>query len=706
MTFSTNRSNPALFSALFFLCFISGLSAQVPELVRDIRPGSSSGIPLYLAGDFSTEGATVGNIFYFTANNGVDGVELWRTDGTEQGTQMVKDINSGNTDSSPRRLTVFGDKLLFFANDGLHGYELWISDGTEAGTQMVKDVNNGAPHCIRLAYTLQEADGFVLNGIYYFAADADGQFSQLWRSDGTEQGTYLVKNVCPTCTANSGSTGWFTALGNTLYLIAEDDLWKSTGTDAGTTKVTDDANANAPKNPLLLRAEGGKLYFAAEGSSVVDVEPWVSNGTAAGTQRLKDIGSGNFSGSFPRFFTAYNNKVYFNADLTLWVTNGTANGTTQFSTLETYDFQYEYGDANNFFVANNLLLFNADEPGGTSQEYLYATDGTAANTVQIAATNDYGFGNIGLCQYQNKVYFWGEENGAKGIWATNGTAGGKVFYPFSFGAYAPDLWIAGDNLFFFMNSFDTDLGIEIYKLPLTAFTPLTFNLSQTESIDCAGQQTAALQVEVVSGVPPYQYQWSNPALQGPNPANLGAGTYTVTVTDSLLTAGTQTITITAPPALNGTVQTTPASGSASNGSATVTASGGIPPYSFTWNTGANTDSLTGVPAGNYSVTVADDNGCTKVLNATVQMTVSTSNPTDAYLNVFPTVGHGEIQVVWTGAALGDVRIEIADNQGVVRRRWNELPVSTLHIADLPAGVYWLQLSSEGMVAHKALVLVR
>ena len=80
---------------------------------------------------------------YFSANDRTHGYELWRSDGTEAGTVIVKDIYPGRDWSEPASLTDVGDTLYFDAYDGIHGHELWTSDGTAAGTVMVKDIYPG-----------------------------------------------------------------------------------------------------------------------------------------------------------------------------------------------------------------------------------------------------------------------------------------------------------------------------------------------------------------------------------------------------------------------------------------------------------------------------------------------------------------------------------------------------------------------------------
>jgi ELWxxDGT repeat protein len=82
-----------------------------------------------------------------------DGLELWRTDGTQAGTFRLPEIRPGPEGSRPENFRSFGSFALFTADDGIHGRELWQSDGTEAGTFMVADIVPGRRMELRVLWT-------------------------------------------------------------------------------------------------------------------------------------------------------------------------------------------------------------------------------------------------------------------------------------------------------------------------------------------------------------------------------------------------------------------------------------------------------------------------------------------------------------------------------------------------------------------------
>jgi ELWxxDGT repeat protein len=272
------------------LAFVTPQAIATPgvRLVKDISPG-----PAGSAIGWTTE---VGGTLFFDADDGAHGYELWKSDGTEAGTAMVKDIRSGSESSSPFHLCPLPDGTLYFvADDGTHGQELWKTDGTEAGTTMLKDINPG-PDGSRLGPLVD------VGGTLFFSADYS-----LWKSDGTEAGTVLVDSL--------PWVPWaLTDVEGTLYFSAIDDphgreLWKSDGTEVGTVMVKDINPGGGPSFPGYLTDVGGTLYFEASRSSSPSrsFALWKSDGTGAGTVMVKGIdpspGLTDLSGTL--YFKAY-----------------------------------------------------------------------------------------------------------------------------------------------------------------------------------------------------------------------------------------------------------------------------------------------------------------------------------------------------------------------------------------------------------------
>jgi ELWxxDGT repeat protein len=284
--------------------WVSDGTAAGTVLLGDLEPGANGSSPWPLA--------SLGATFFFSADDGVHGTELWKTDGTAAGTTLVKDINPGSGSSlsfgSPffvPKAAALGGQLLFAADDGTHGNEPWASDGTGAGTVLLSDIAPGSG-------ASSPFDFVTAGALVYFRAQDPLHGSELWASDGTPAGSVLVKDI------QAGSIGSLpsdlAAGGSQLFFSADDgvhgrELWKSDGTDTGTVLVKDiqpGAGGSISLFPAGLTAGGSRLFLFAD-DGVHGPEPWVSDGSDAGTILLADLNPGS-AGSFDgQIFGFYQN---------------------------------------------------------------------------------------------------------------------------------------------------------------------------------------------------------------------------------------------------------------------------------------------------------------------------------------------------------------------------------------------------------------
>lgn len=261
--------------------------------------------------DLSTTGNSSPNSFYewngkmyFSANDGINGVELWVSDGTASGTFMIKDIYAGNGGSYPSKFKSLNNKLIFNAGHPVYGIELWVTDGTASGTQMLKDVSLESLNSIVYGEMIE------LNNKLYFGMYTDSYGQELWSTDGTTAGTTLIKDIF-------------------------------TGTESGFYSYE-------------MKEYNGKLYFLGIDNLTVGEELWVSDGTTNGTYMLKEIQPGPI-GSNCNHFEIWNNELYFIAsslDYTkeIWRTDGTELGTTLFIASEQ--------SIEGFYTIENYIYFD------------------------------------------------------------------------------------------------------------------------------------------------------------------------------------------------------------------------------------------------------------------------------------------------------------------------------------------------------------
>jgi ELWxxDGT repeat protein len=374
-------------------------------LVKDIRPGRDNSQPGWLTH------AGSGTI-YFAADNGTNGKELWRSDGTEAGTVMVKDINPGAGASNPGSLVMVGSTLFFSADNGASGAELWKSDGTEAGTVLVKDINPGTSGFPATPLSSSPSQLINNNGTLFFRATTSASGFELWKSDGTEAGTVMVRdliggfsNGMPNAnTSMAVLNGYVYFRGST----GTEALWKSDGTSAGTTQI----GVGTPTN---IRASGTSIYYTVSASPNTGL--WWTDGTAAATNIRPEsiVGFADVNGTF-----------FFGAGGTLYSAVG---GTV--STVRT-GMTFNNLFASTWAGVNGTLYFPAHDGSGTGDE-LWKSDGTALGTVLLkdidpgpAGSAPVGFTPIGAGGAGGVIFGTLLGGSGRGIYKTDGTPAGTV----------------------------------------------------------------------------------------------------------------------------------------------------------------------------------------------------------------------------------------------------------------------------------------
>jgi ELWxxDGT repeat protein len=294
------------------LYFVKSLPATGAELWRsdgtvggtfmltDACPGTCSSSPQNLT--------AVGDSLYYSAIDPTHGRELWLTDGTPANTALVVELAPANLSPQFTYMAASGSALLFTTD---FPQALWRTTGTAVSTEIIA--------------MLQARDLTTVGTDVFFRASTPGTGSELWRSDGTAAGTAMVADLCP------GACGFFdTAISPSfvgspqlLYFLRFDgtktDLWRSDGTAGGTFMVKESAIGN--QVPAVLATS---LLFAAE-SSLSGSELWTSDGTVAGTVQLTERVANSSDPSEP---TIAGNRMFFQAREAasgndLWVTEGT-----------------------------------------------------------------------------------------------------------------------------------------------------------------------------------------------------------------------------------------------------------------------------------------------------------------------------------------------------------------------------------------------
>lgn len=365
--------------------------------ITDLAPGEFDGLPFgeeRWASQLPGSPSTI--VFAGTEPQGLSASarELWRLDGPQATPVLVKDIRAGSAGSDPFDFVALGNRVFFFADNGINGVELWSSDGTAAGTQLLVETQPGPNSSFVLSFVNcnRPAGRLASTGTRLLVADSDSGSVRLYASDGTQNNLNQIFSFSGTSNDllfrpdRHGAVAGRTVFGVDSSNPAVQGLWSSDGTTSGTQRllagasvqwvkvdnqrafvmaqlsgsgaralsVTDGSLAGTLQlvGPgLALEDAGttpgtafqGKFYFSANikqsAQGALGQEPAVTDGTLAGTRALADINPGSGS-SNPRDFGHDAAHLYFFANdpvvgLEPFRSDGTAPGTQLLQDLVT-----------------------------------------------------------------------------------------------------------------------------------------------------------------------------------------------------------------------------------------------------------------------------------------------------------------------------------------------------------------------------------
>jgi ELWxxDGT repeat protein len=366
--------------------------------LRDITPGAYGGDPHGFL--------SVGERLYFFATS-PDGPGLWQTDLTRRGTRRVALLPFY---FYPSYLDTAGGRLFFI----LSGQSsLWTSDGTAEGTRPVPPFDRPRGRGPQARALLG-----AVGDLEYFSGEDPVLGPQVYRTDGTPGGTRRLTSF------DHAPTPFFSAVplkDRLLFSGPGPRLWSSAGSRASTVPLS--GCPEGCPTPLLgdfqqfnLAAFGGLAVFV--GASGKDVEPWVTDGTGAGTRRLLQVCADGHCGSYPQLGPVIHGRLLFAADQDLWSTDGTVAGTRKVGEGVQSPQEAPLPVA----AAGSWLVFAGfDESGSIPQ--LKASLGAASSQKVLdlrlndgESSNPQSFTALG-----DDVLFFSCAGSSGGIWRTRGT---------------------------------------------------------------------------------------------------------------------------------------------------------------------------------------------------------------------------------------------------------------------------------------------
>jgi ELWxxDGT repeat protein len=330
-------------------------------MVTDLLPGPPGSAPSGLHGAHGS--------LYFVARAPGVGYEPWVTDGTSTGTRLIGDLYAGSGFVGIRDMsaTANGTLLALQSQEGDFSGSLWVTTSTGAGEGVTTPLVDWGPWFA--TNTTRVGD----DALVWFSDFQET--SELWRTDGTADGTRLVRGGMQSYAARLVRAGDVV-----FFADIQSQLWVSDGTTEGTQRLHTwgDNGQNGSVLVMQLATAGARAFFNVQSPLATGDEMWVSDGTVEGTQVLKDINPGPASAR-PAWLTRMGSQMFFVANdgkhgRELWRSDGTAAGTTRLSDQPMPQLR----DVTR--CRDRLYFITLNEASAA----LWSTDGTAGHVERVA----------------------------------------------------------------------------------------------------------------------------------------------------------------------------------------------------------------------------------------------------------------------------------------------------------------------------------
>ncbi|MFN8288491.1 MAG: gliding motility-associated C-terminal domain-containing protein [Chitinophagales bacterium] len=530
-------------------------------------------------------------------------------------------------------------------------YTVTVSDGNGCQKTNTTTISQPSPISINVNVTNVSCYGASNGAINAAATGGNGSFVYNW--------------------SNGGSTWNLTGLSAGSYVLTVTDAMNCTANlSLSVSQPSQILLSQTHTNVTCNGANTGAIDLSAAGGAGVYTYLW-SNGAI--TQDINGLAAGNYvvtatdgSGCTASLNASLTQPTAINlsSSVTDVLCNGASTGAINL-TVSGGQTPYQFAWSNSATTQNlsNIAAGNYS---------VQLTDANSCTASAAAVVNQSAAIQLSLSKSDASCF--GGNNGS----VTTTVNGGTGSYTYNWSNAATTANVSGLTAATYTVTVRDGNNCSVSS-SATVAQPTQIQINETHAnVSCNGGNNASITTSVSGGVSPYAYAWNtgsnNAAING-----LNANTYTVLITDNNSCTAMSSVTITEPAVLSLSETHTPYACTSSAGTIDLTVAGGTGPYAYNWNTGATTQDLANLNAGNYDVLVTDANSCTAMNSVTI-VSIPALN-----------TSYTKVDVTCFGAASGSIDVTVSGGQSPYSYSWTG-GGSTEDISGLTAGTYNVQIS--------------